>query len=72
MLNYTPSFVTERGLFGNRAYAPKAAELEDFEENARTGKILRTTVQHNGANVGVCAELLRNGLIRSGDAIRFV
>ena len=72
MLNYTPSFVTERGLFRNRAYAPKDAEMEDFEENARMGKILRTAVQHNGANVGVYAELLRNGMIRSGDAIRFV
>ena len=67
-----PSFVSKRGLLGDRAYAPKAAKLEDFAENARIDKILRTAVQHNGANVGVYAELLRNGMIRSGDAIRFV
>lgn len=32
--------------------------------------ILRTAVQHNGANVGVYAEVLRGGTIRQGDPIR--
>ena len=32
--------------------------------------ILRTAVQHNGANVGVYAEVVQNGTIRQGDTIR--
>ena len=32
--------------------------------------ILRTAVQHNGANVGVYAEVLQGGKIRQGDVIR--
>lgn len=32
--------------------------------------ILRAAVQHNGAHVGVYAEVLRGGTIRQGDAIR--
>ncbi len=32
--------------------------------------ILRTAVQHNGANVGVYAEVLHGGTIRQGDCIR--
>ena len=32
--------------------------------------ILRTAVQHNGANVGVYAEVLQGGTIRQGDFIR--
>ena len=32
--------------------------------------ILRAAVQHNGANVGVYAEVLQGGTIRQGDAIR--
>ena len=72
MLNYTPSFVTERGLFGNRAYAPKAAEMEGFAENDWIDKILRTAVQHNEANIGVYAEVLQGGRIKIGDTVRIL
>ena len=72
MLNYTPSFVTERGLFGNRPYVPKTAEMEDFAENARIDKILRTAVQHDGAHVGVYAEVVQSGRIKLGDTIRIL
>ena len=67
-----PSFVSKRGLLGDRAYAPKAANLEDFAENARIDKILRTAVQHNGANVGVYAEVVQSGRIKLGDTIRIL